>query len=91
MTKVKAILIDIDGEEKRLTIAEAKALHDALGELVGSNTQPIPMPIQPYSPTLEPYINPLRPYFAMDATEPGNFSIPISERMSVSATSGEPK
>ena len=39
MSEVKAILIDIDGDEKRLTVDEARKLYAALGELVGSKTE----------------------------------------------------
>lgn len=35
MKNVKAIIVEIDGKEQRLTIKEARALYEALSELVG--------------------------------------------------------
>ncbi len=42
MTDIKAIIVEINGEEVRLSLEDAKRLHESLGGLLKADAKPMP-------------------------------------------------
>ncbi|WP_299075867.1 hypothetical protein [uncultured Paraglaciecola sp.] len=90
MKNVKAIIVEIDGKEQRLTVKEAKALHAALGELVGEKPVKVEHhhhnpPIWTHRPYMQVYnATPLKPGEITCNANAQMATANLSERMSVS-------